>query len=160
MAVDANGTKQVLLNAGKKFLEMTRANFGLSGPTREKPWPPLSKAYAKKVGSNSPTDKRSGKLMNSITLGPVQTDSVEIYTRNAYAAAIAFGDPKKRLPARNYWPIENHGSPNLHRLTIGAERELYINITTTLNKLSSGVLPNQTMPPERSPLSQGLPWGL
>jgi phage gpG-like protein len=149
--------RQLLRTSGEKFLNMTIKNFGSGGSYRETTWPPLSAEYAKRVKSSTPTDKRTGALMESIKVGPVKDKSVEVYTRNPYAAFVAFGT--KKMKPRNFWPIENHGSPSYHRLMFGAEKEMFATITKKLTSLSSGALPYQSSMQQRAPISQGSPWG-
>jgi len=157
-ALSIQGRKNVLLYAGKKFLEITKRNFGTYGEFREKTWKPLSKNYAKRIGNSTPTLLRTGELMNSIKIGSTRTNSIEIFTRDKRAGALAFGYKPNNIPPRNFWPIQNMGSPSYNRLMFNAEKEMFITISKRFNVLSSGVLPYQSTLTKRMLPSYGNPF--
>lgn len=157
-SISSTGKNQLLLFGGRELLRQTRNNFGGGSQYRDKNWSPLSKAYAKKVGHYNATDERTGQLKNSILLGRPRSNFIEIYTRNKYAAAIAFGDKKKKLPARNFWPVQNSGNPSYNRLTYNSDRDLFKVLTTRLNILSNGSFPRQSTMIERMRPEYGSPW--
>lgn len=157
-AISRHGRKQILRYGGRELLRQTKANFGATGPYREKAWPPLSKNYAKKVGSSVPTELRSGELKNSIMLSAPRDNIIELYTTNPYAAAQAFGYKPRNLPARNYFPIQNMGKPTYSRLVYSAEKDLFKAITSQLTALSKGAFPLQSTPTNRMTPEYGNPF--
>ena len=157
-AISQSGRTQVLQSAGREFLRETKANFGKSGAYRDKPWAKLSPAYSQKVHRNYATEQVSGKLKASIQLGQSRGNYIEIYTRNVYAAAQAFGYKPRHLPARNFFPIENVGGPTYNRLVFKSQRDLYKVISSRLTILSSGALPIQGTLMNRAPLTYGNPF--
>jgi len=155
------GRRQLLSSMGKEFQRQTLSLFDGNKTYQEKTWPKLSNSYAKKEGSSNPTLNRTGKLKQSIKVSPPHGSSIDIYTRNAYAEAIAFGNKNKNLPPRNFWPINNvGGNPYTHRLVPAAERDLFRVITRQLNLLSRGQLPYQTIPLTRMTFDNGNPFVL
>ena len=141
-SIEVSGRRQVLMDAGKEFLRMTRDNFG-NNTYKDKEWSPLSKIYAKKVGHSNATLKITGELFNSIKLKAPTNDSIEIYTKDKRAAALCFGYKPRHLPARNFFPMINYGSPAINALTLSADRGMFNLITKKLNVLSKGSLPYQ-----------------
>jgi hypothetical protein len=91
-------------------------------------------------------------------MGPVRNNKIEIYTTNPYAASIAFGNKKKNIPARNFWPIENMGSPSYNRLLYNSEKDMFRVITMRLNILSRGSLPRQSTILQRMTPTYGNPF--
>lgn len=142
-AISHQGRKVLLNRMAQEFVRQTKSNFGSSGQYRDGKWPRLSKDYAKKVGSSTPTLKRSGELYNSIRIGNSKENSITITTKNPYAAAHTFGYPPRNLPKRNFWPVQFQ-SPNYIRLLFNSEKDMNIVISKQLNILSSGALPVQT----------------
>lgn len=156
-AIDKNGRKKILQYGADIFIKMTKANFGSSGRYRDEKWPPLSKAYAKKVGRSYATLKVSGNLYNSIKVGRRSSNFIEILTENPYAAAHTFGS--KTMKKRNFWPVEfSKGNPSLSRLLYPAEREFVIAITRRLTLLSGGALPTYNDTIKRSEMTYGNPF--
>jgi len=156
-ALKTAGRNRVLKDVGNEFKRMTQLNFGSGGRYRSKTWAPLSKEYAKKIGTTQATDKRSGNLYSSIKVGSPTNNFIAIYTRNPYAAAIAFGNSKKNLPARNYWPIEIYGRPTFGKLVLNADRDMFYFITRRFNIVSNGALPVFQMT-QRATMNIGSPF--
>ena len=155
-AFSSSGRRRVLAESGDLFVKMTKNNFGGNGQYRSKAWKPLSEEYAKKVGSDTPTDKRSGKLMNSIRKTKLTDKYVLVSTNNLYAAAICFGSKLKHIPPRNFWPVDFMGDNiKYSRLVIKAQREMYMQIVRRFHQLSHGVLPISMAPTQRMPYQFG-----
>ena len=156
-SINSNGRRNVLLSAGREFLRITKNNFGAAGKYRDKQWPQLSPAYAKKVGHSNATLVGTGKLRDSIRMNAPRSNYVEIYTTNKYAAAIAFGNKKRNLPGRQWAPMQ-FSTPNYSRLVWSAERDLVFEIGKRLNILSNGALPRLSSMIQRSPFAYGNPF--
>lgn len=156
-AIGQNGRKRVLNELGHEVQRITRLNFGSSGLYRGKQWARLSPAYAKQVGHSTPTDIKSGALYKSILVGTVKRNYIDVYTRNPYAASISFGDKKRNLPPRMFWPFEIYGTPLRQRLTLAADRQLYRFISRRFNVYSQGQLPYGEMV-RRSTVQSGNPF--
>jgi hypothetical protein len=136
---------------------MTKMDFGSSGPYRGKQWPQYSTKYAKKHGS-TPTEVRSGKLRDSIQLGPPRGNWIEIFTTNPAAATQFFGSSSRRknIPARNPFPMEHQGL-TYARPSFAADKQLVVTIGKQLSILSSGYLPYQSSAIVRSTYQYGNP---
>ena len=157
-ALGLQGCRRLLIGAGNEFLRQIKSNFGQSGGKyKETSWPPLSKAYAKKVGSSTATLKRSGALQNSIQMNQPRKSYVEIYTKSPYAAAHLFGSKKQGIPKRNFMPIQFY-QPTYSRLLMSAEKDLVIEISKRMNILSGGALPRLSSAINRSLPSYGNPF--
>jgi hypothetical protein len=132
----STGVKQVVTDVGHEFIRETKSNFGESGPFREKPWPKLSDEYAKKVGSFTPTDLRTGELKNSITLGNPHTNYITVSTNCPYAFNVCFN----RKTPRNFWPVKLL-SPTMTQLLPRSDIEIRNIILKRFNMVSRGTLP-------------------
>jgi phage gpG-like protein len=151
------GRRLLLISTARKFIEETKSNFGKTGKYRDKEWPALSAAYAKKVGRRTATLKKTGALMSSIKMNSPRKNFVEIYTNIPYAAANVFGSKKQNIPARNFWPVQ-FTQPSYSRLLFNAEKDMIVEIGKRLNVLSSGVLPRLSSNIVRSQLQYGNPF--
>src|ERR1039458_5348609 len=140
-AIGVQGRRRMLTSVAKKFIEMTHSNFGQSsGKYKEKTGPPLSPAYAKRIGSKQATLHRTGELYNSIKAGSPRNDYIEVYTKNKYAAVHTLGSRAQHIPRRNFWPMQIV-TPSYTRMLFSAEKELVHEIGKTLTLLSNGALP-------------------
>jgi phage gpG-like protein len=142
-------SKILLETIGNEFLRRTLNNFGGNGQDKEKEWPPLSKAYAKKVKRSKATLYDTGALKDSIKL-QIRPEFALVYTRNKYAAAQAFGYKRNNLPPRNFWPMQTYGTPNYSRLVFSADFAVYHALQRKLNILSHNSLPLILQHPPRS----------
>lgn len=94
----------------RKFYEITLSNIGVSGEDRPAAWPPLSKNYIRYLKRKSfgtpliPTELRKGTLRSSITI-QTNHNSTTVYSNNPYIAAQQYGDAKRNLPARPFFPV-------------------------------------------------------
>lgn len=158
-AISPNNQKRLLVDVATEFQKMARSNFGQTGRYRGAQWAPLSTTYAKKVGSRTPTDIRSGALYRSIQISSPRSNYINVYSRSPYGAAIAYGNKSQNLPGRNFWPTELYGSPMRQRLTVTADRDLYSLISRRLNYYSSGQLAYGTIV-RRSTIQVGNPFTL
>lgn len=95
--------------------DMIQSNIGGEhGEHRPAPWPPLSPAYAKKVGRTYATLRVSGLLQSMIKVTHLHDASV-VSIDNAdvpYALAHQFG--AGNLPARPYFPLMAGGDLEAH----------------------------------------------
>lgn len=151
-SLGSSGRNQVLRAGGREFLREVKANFiAGGGPYRGNAWP------AKKDGSPASL-KKTGELMNSIKLGSPRNNFIDIYTRNPYAAAQAFGNKARNLPARNFFPDRKVGSPNYGKQVWSSQRDLYTVITRQLTLQSAGSLPRQSTAIPRAQITYGNPF--
>ncbi len=157
-AISRQGIRRLLVATGQEFLRQTRASFGGNNTKylAEK-WPPLSPAYAKRVGRTKATLKVSGNLYNSIKLNSPRSNFIEVYTTNKYAAAHMLGYPPRNLPRRNYFPIQFY-TPTYSRLTWNSERDLVVEISKRMTILSGGHLPRLSSAIIRSLPTYGNPF--
>jgi phage gpG-like protein len=156
--LSAQGRRRLLIGAGAEFLRQIKSNFGnAGGKYKETTWPPLSKAYAKRVGSSTPTLKRTGALQNSFQMNSPRANYIEVFTKNKYAAAHLFGSKKQGIPKRNFMPIQFY-QPTYSRLLMSAEKDLVIEISKRMNILSGGALPRLSSAINRSLPSYGNPF--
>jgi phage gpG-like protein len=157
-AIGLQGRKRLLIGAGNEFISQIKSNFGQpGGKYKETTWPPLSKAYAKRVGSSTPTLKRTGALQNSFQMNSPRANYIEVFTKNKYAAAHLFGSKKQGIPKRNFMPIQFY-QPTYSRLLMSAEKDLVIEISKRMNILSGGALPRLSSAINRSLPSYGNPF--
>ena len=154
-ALGTSGRRKVLMSVADRFREMARSTFGVNKTTyRGNTWAKYSPAYAKKVGTSSPSLFRSGKLKASIRVTPPRGNSVGVFADVKYAAAQFLGS-KRGLPARRYFPMEGHGT--MWRLTARADKDLTIQALSDFYKLSGGALPKTMGILTRSTYSAGNP---
>lgn len=147
----------ILKDLGEKFLELTLSNFGANGENRSTPWKSLSKKYAKKVGRSYATLDRTGALKESIKL-KITSEYAIISTSNKYAAAQAFGYRPRNLPARNFWPIQNYGSPSYGTLVPNANEQMFNTLNKSININSYGALPLLSRPSSEVVVVYGNPF--
>jgi phage gpG-like protein len=153
------GRRRLLIGAGNELVRQIKSNFGQpSGKYKEQNWPPLSKAYAKRVGRSHATLKVSGALQNSIKMNAPRSSYIEIYTKSPYAAAHLFGSKKQHIPKRNWMPVQFY-QPTYSRLLMNTEKDLVVEIGKRMNILSKGALPllspsiNRSLPQYGNPFS-------
>jgi phage gpG-like protein len=91
------------------YVDVIAGNLGDSGVDRPFAWPPLSPAYAKKVGRSHATLYVTGELARAVktdnSLGNHSTVSVSD-DDCPYAVAHQYGYPPRNLPARPYFPFD------------------------------------------------------
>lgn len=150
------GRQRMLSDAGREFIRITKENFGDEGKYRGNKWKPLSKRYAKKVGSSVATLLRSGALRDSIKVGSPRGNWIEVSTSNPYARAQFLGNPKQNLPSRLYFPTERI-STNYWRPVYAAEKELVHAIGKSLYIISGGAFSKQLGAIPRSYPTRGNP---
>ena len=115
----------------RRFLQITLLNLGNAGIDRPRPWKPLSPWYAKKVGRKIATLILTGKLKSAIHI----EDGNKVVVKNedvSYATDHQYGNAKKHLPARPYFPIKSDGTP-----TPWTADELRIKAQETINSIFS-----------------------
>ena len=139
-AMGISGRRRVLISAGDRFKKLAQATFGTGGRYRGNNWPAYSPEYAEKERTSSPTLLRSGALKNSIKTMSPRTNYVEVFTALPYASAQFFGNPKKKLPGRRFFPMESAGS-TMWRLGYSAEKDMVVDIQKRFMILSNGALP-------------------
>lgn len=117
---------------GEKFLEMTKRNFGVSGPYRSQAWPPLTKRYQQRIRYyGAPKLVRKGDLRSSIRIEVSDTEAI-VYSESAYAAVHQFGGGNN-IPARPYFPVvDTEGN---FRLNKRAEFEIQNALQAELNRI-------------------------
>lgn len=96
----------------EKFLKCVLDNFGATGRFRPwSGWPPLSPAYAKKVGRSYATLEVSGRLKESVLIElsgrnfAVTADDARV----PYATVHQFGGGNN-IPQREYFPMYDDGT--------------------------------------------------
>lgn len=96
---------------GMAFYEVTMSNIGDTGADRPAVWPPLSPAYAKKVGRIHATLEVTGALRNAVKMVDSPEESTVSISNNdcPYALVHQFGGSK--MPARPYFPVKLDGEP-------------------------------------------------
>ncbi len=113
------------------FRDCVLANFGGAERFVEQPYPPLSPAYARKVGRSYATLYVSGKLKGSIYVGIDDDDSATVSVSNntvPYAKSHQYGT--SRMPARPFFPVDEDGGilPEVEELVMLAAREEFIRL--------------------------------
>jgi phage gpG-like protein len=95
----------------EKFFQIVRLNFGNFGIDRPIEWPPLSPAYAKKVGREHATLFVSGALEAAVKTDS-SPESSRVYVSDSdvsYATSHQWGVPSRNLPARPFFPVDAQG---------------------------------------------------
>jgi|ERR1035437_819559 phage gpG-like protein len=139
-AIDVQGIRKILAAAADEFIRQTRQNLSTNTKYKDKKWPPLSPAYAKRVGRTEATLKRSGALYNSIQKSSPRNGWIEVFTKNPYAGVHFAGSKKRNIPQRNFFPMQLN-SLTYSRPTYNSEKDLIMEIGKRFNILSGGVLP-------------------
>lgn len=126
--LDAASRRQMMAEVGREFVAITKDNFGASGPHRPAYWVSLTPKYQRRIKYYGPPlligkGGASGRLMNSIQVGYVQADSVEVETDVEYAAVHQFGGGNN-IPARPYFPVERSNVSGEYELTDYAQIRL------------------------------------
>ena len=138
-AMGMGGRNRLLNVIATEFIRETRTNFGGGDSSyREKDWRPYSKSYAKVKKKSQPDLVKTGALRDSITKTSPIGNWISVYTKNPYAGYHIFGT--KKMPARNYWPIQ-FSSPTFSRPVFKAEKDLLFLIGKQMNIMSAGALP-------------------
>lgn len=108
---DAQGKTEFAM--AETFLNCVLDNFGATGRFRPwSGWPPLSPAYAKKVGRTYATLEVSGRLKESVLIElegrnfAVTADDARV----PYSTVHQFGGGNN-IPQREYFPIFDDGTP-------------------------------------------------
>ena len=158
-ALGIQGRRRVLKYTADEFVRQTHTNFGGGSGSKYKEhiWPALSKAYAKKVGRTYATLKVSGDLFNSIKANTPRNNWVEVYTTNKYAAAHMLGYEPRKLPKRNYFPIQFY-TPTYSRLLWNSERDLLFQVSKWFTIMSDSHLPRLPYSVVRSLPAYGNPF--
>lgn len=106
------------------FQEMVFANFGPTGSYRPNEWPPLSPAYAKKVGRTYATLYVSGRLMNGVLLDASNSpDSMRVVAEDSnvpYATVHQYGGGNN-IPRRGYFPMTADDEPTVEAQAVVLE---------------------------------------
>lgn len=159
-ALGVQKRREVLLLAGKEFINETMTNFGgNSGFYKDGVWPNLSKNYSKRIGSSKPTLDRSGKLKNSITLSSPFLNYIVISTKNPYAAAHMLGSTKRNIPKRNFFPVQfQAGNPRSSKLVWNSHLRITFEIGRRFHQLSNGALPMPSYFTNRWDYQEGNPF--
>jgi phage gpG-like protein len=153
-----SGMNRILRFAGEEFIRQTKSGFrSPGGKYKAKPWPALSPAYAKRIGSKQATLHRTGALYNSIKMNSPKGTYVEIYTKSPYGAAHQFGVRSRHLPARPFFPVESK-TPSYSRLVFNSERDLLQVISKSMTSMSKNALPRLSAGITRSQYSYGNPF--
>lgn len=115
-----------------EFQEIVLSNFGASGQYRPwSGWPPLSPAYARKVGRDFATLEVSGKLKNSIFVSADKAPDCMVVeaddARVPYSTVHQYGGGNN-IPRREYFPVFDDGAmfyPEINdRVQAAAEAKL------------------------------------
>lgn len=105
-------SKKIEWAMAQKFQECVLANFGASGPYRPwSGWPPLSPAYAKKVGRTYATLEVSGRLKSAVLIDLKENNRFSVVAEDSrvpYATVHQYGGGNN-IPAREYFPMTEDG---------------------------------------------------
>lgn len=159
-ALGLQGRRRVLMGAGQEFIKMIKSNFGGGGSmyrAEGQKWAPYSKSYAKIKGKSQPDLVKTGALMNSFQMASPRKSYVEVFTKNPYAAAIAYGYKPRNLPPRQYFPIQSYNK-SYNRLSFNAEKNIIFELGKRFTILSGGALPRLSPSIIRSLPTYGSPF--